>query len=624
MDGQSVLAGKLGGCFGKLAVLKNPGVEDFVARFVEHCNPDRVFVCDHSGADREYIRRRALEAGEEVPLAVKGHTAHWGGVTDQGRDTRATRFLLPDGWDLGGLKSIPKREGLDEVLGYLRNSMVGREMLVLFFTLGPEDSVFSIPCVQITDSYYVAHNELILYRPGYDLFRGLRGKRRDGFFRFVHTVGEIENGVSKNTDKRRVYIDLEDKIVYTTNTQYGGNTIGLKKLAMRFAIQKACGEDWLCEHMFVMGVHGPKGRMTYFTGAYPSACGKTSTSMVPGETIVGDDIAYLRVIRGKVRAVNVEKGLFGIIADVNSRDDPSIYRALTTPREIIFSNVLVDAGRTPYWIGKDGACPERGRNYTGDWFLGKKDSEGKDVTPSHKNARYTIAIDELENKDAHADDPKGVEVGGYIYGGRDSDTNVPVMEAFDFAHGILTMGAAIESETTAATLGQEGVRTFNPMSNIDFLSVPIGRYVKANLDFVKAARKAPKVFATNYFIRGGDGKYLTSKDDKRVWLKWMELRVHGDVDAVKTPVGLMPRYEDLRGLFREVLGRDYTPEQYEEQFKFRALELMAKIDRVEVIYRERVPDAPKQLFSAFDKQRGGIEAARERFGDYISPGKFIK
>jgi len=619
MDHTSLLKAKCGKSYGKLAALKNPEVEEFVARFVEHCSPDRVFVCGHSKAEEDYIRRRALETGEEILLAVKGHTAHWGGLTDQGRDTKATRLLVPDGWDLGELKTLPREEGLSEVLGYLKDSMVGREMLVLFFTLGPKDSVFSIPCVQITDSYYVAHNEVILYRPGYGTFKKLGEKA--GFFRFVHSVGVLENGVSRNTDRRRVYIDLEDETVYTTNTQYGGNTIGLKKLAMRFAIQRAAREGWLCEHMFVLGVHGPKRRVTYFVGAYPSACGKTSTSMIKGETIVGDDIAYLRVVRGKVRAVNVETGLFGIIADVNSRDDPTIYKALTTPREVIFSNVLVDETNTPYWIGKDGDCPPKGRNHSGEWYPGKKDAEGNAITPSHKNARYTIGIGELDNKDRLADDPKGVEVGGYIYGGRDSDTNVPVMEALDFAHGILTMGAAIESETTAATLGQEGVRTFNPMSNIDFLSVPIGRYVKCNLDFVERARRPPKIFGTNYFIRGRDGKYLNGKDDKRVWVRWMELRVHGDVDAIKTPVGLIPRYEDLERLFKYVLGRDYSKAEYEEQFKIRTLELLAKIDRIEVIYRERVPDAPKALFKALDDQRKRIEKAREKHGDYILPAQ---
>jgi phosphoenolpyruvate carboxykinase (GTP) len=523
---------------------------------------------------------------------------------------------VPEGVDLGELNSINKEAGLHEVHSYLKDSMAGKEVIVLFFTLGPADSVFSIPCMQITDSFYVAHSETILYRPGYEYFKG---RRPSGFFRFIHSAGELEDSVSKNLDKRRVYIDLEDNIVYSTNTQYGGNTIGLKKLAMRLAIRKACNEDWLTEHMFVMGAHGPGGRVTYFTGAFPSACGKTATAMMKGETVIGDDIAYLRIIDGRVRAVNVEKGIFGIIRDVNSRNDPVIYDALTTPREVIFSNILVTGDGGTYWLGKDGECPERGVNHSGEWFKAKRDRQDREVTPSHRNARYTIAIDELENRDERMNDPLGVEVGGVVYGGRDSDTTVPVEQAFDWKHGVLTKAATLESETTAATLGQEGVRKFNLMSNLDFLSVPLGGYIQCNLEFGSGADKPPLIFGVNYFLKDEDGEYLNGMEDKRVWMKWMELRVHDEVDAIKTPTGFIPKYEDLVGLFKDLLGREYTREEYNEQFKFRCLEWLAKVDRIEVIYREKVPDTPQILYDALDGQRKRIEEVREKHGDYILP-----
>lgn len=622
MERTEILKAKLGGNYRKLSALKNPAVEDFVAEFVEHCNPDKVFVCADTPSDFAYVREMAIERGEEAKLATEGHTCHFEGYTDQGRDTRATRYLLPAGWNLGELKSVPKHEGLDEVRGYLRDSMVGKEMVVMFLSLGPAGSRFSLPCVQITDSFYVAHSEMMLYRPGFDQFKRMR--RKGEFFRFVHSAGELVGGVSKNTEKRRVYIDLEEDIVYSANTQYAGNTVGLKKLALRLAIQKACGEEWLAEHMFLMGSHGPEGRVTYFAGAFPSACGKTSTAMMSGETIVGDDIAYLRVIRGNVRAVNVEKGIFGIISDINSKDDPVIFKALTSPREVIFSNVLVDENRAPYWSGKDGACPAKGVNFSGEWYQGKKDEEGKDIPPSHKNARYTISLYELDNLDPMVDDPNGVRLGGIVYGGRDSDTTVPVEEAFDWKHGILTKAATIESETTAATLGQEGVRTFNPMSNIDFVAVPIGKYIKANIDFCSKVGRPPRIFSVNYFLRGKDGGYLNGKDDKRVWMKWMELRANGDVDAIRTPTGHIPRYEDLARLFKDVLWKDYTREQYDEQFKVRILEHLAKIDRIEVIYRQKVPDAPKALYVALDQQRKRLEDARTLFGDYVLPGQLDK
>ncbi|GAH73279.1 unnamed protein product, partial [marine sediment metagenome] len=263
-------------------------------------SPASVFICTGSAEDINYIRELAIKAGEETPLDIPGHTVHFDGYHDQARDKAQTKYLLPPGSDLGAsLNSIEKKAGVEEVRSFLKDSMVSREMLICFWCLGPTDSDFSIPAVQITDSPYVAHSESILFRPGYEQFTKI-GASPD-FFRFIHSEGELENAVSKNIDKRRVYIDLEEDLVYSVNTQYGGNTIGLKKLALRLAIQKGSEEGWLAEHMFVMGAHGPGGRVTYFAGAFPSACGKTSTSMLPGQTIIGDDIAYFRRKAGQIR-----------------------------------------------------------------------------------------------------------------------------------------------------------------------------------------------------------------------------------------------------------------------------------------------------------------------------------
>jgi len=429
---------------------------------------------------------------------------------------------------------------------------------------------------------------------------------------------------SKNIDKRRVYVDLEDEVIYSTNTQYGGNTIGLKKLAMRLAINRASKEGWLTEHMLVMGVHGPKGRMSYLLGAFPSMCGKTSTAMIEGETILGDDIAYLRKKGGEVRAVNVEKGMFGIMQGVNSKDDAIIWKTLHTPGEIIFSNVLVTKEKGVCWIGKDGEVPKQGVNHSGEWTPGKKDAEGKEILPSHKNARFTIGLKLLENLDPRLNNPDGVVVSGIIYGGRDSDTLVPVEESFSWQHGIITKGASLESETTAATLGKAGVRTFNPMSNLDFLSIPIGKYIEGNLNFGADLTNPPIIFSVNYFLKGADGNFLNDKNVKRVWLKWMELRAHKEVDAIETPTGLIPEYEDLRRLFKETLGQDYSEKDYDKQFTIRVPEHLAKIDRVTEIYRTRVTDTPQIVFKVFEEQRQRLIKAREKYGDYIKPESFVK
>lgn len=602
----------------KLVELNNVKLHDFIGKYVEHCNPASIFVRTDCDRDAQYIRDKTIENGEEGKLALEGHTVHFDGYYDQARDKDKTRLLLPSNVDLGSsINSMDRDEGLVEIHKCLKNIMEGKEVYICFFCLGPTSSRFSIPSVQITDSSYVAHSEGILYRSGYEEFKRMQGSK--DFFRFVHSAGVLEKSASKNVSQRRVYIDIEDNIVFSTNTQYGGNTIGLKKLAMRLAIRKASQEGWLTEHMFIMGISGPGRRVTYLMGAFPSACGKTSTSMLEGEIIVGDDIAYLRKIDGRIRAVNAECGIFGIIRDVNSKDDPLIWEALHSPGEVIFSNILVRENKTTYWLGKDGAVPPRGINYSGEWSIGKKDATGEEVSPSNKNARYTIGLRRLKNCDPRIDDPDGIEVGGMIYGGRDSDTSVPVEESFDWAHGILTKGATLESETTSATLGQEGVRTFNLMSNLDFLSIPIGEYIKINLTFGRAVKKPPLIFSVNYFLRNKKREYITGMKDKHIWLKWMELRIHNDVDAIETPSGYIPRYEDLKRLFREVLGKDYSKESYIEQFTLRIPENLAKIGRIVDIYQAKVPDTPDILFKILAEQKERLEKLRRERGDYVSP-----
>jgi phosphoenolpyruvate carboxykinase (GTP) len=606
----------------KLTAIDNQELHHFLSRVVELCNPERVFVSTDSAEDIATIREEAIRTGEEQKLAAKGNTVHFDGFHDQARDKGKTRFIVPKGVDLGeNINAIDREEGLKEQREIMKDIMKGKTLYVLFFCLGPARSDFSIPAVQLTDSSYVAHSETLLYRPGYEEFRRLGKKAR--FFKFVHSAGELDERLtSKNVDRRRIYIDCADGIIYSMNTQYGGNTIGLKKLAMRLAIHRASHEGWLTEHMFLMGVHGPGGRITYFTGAFPSMCGKTSTAMIQGETIVGDDIVYMKKKDGRVRAVNVEKGMFGIILGVNAKDDPAIWEALNGPGEIIFSNILVGEDRVPYWSGKDGGTPERGINYSGNWWEGKKGPEGVELPPSHKNARFTLDLRILRNADPRIDHPEGLEVGGIIYGGRDSDTWVPVEEAFDWAHGVITKGASLESETTAATLGREGIRKFNPMSNLDFLSIPIRKYVENHLAFVEGLEKTPPIFSVNYFLKGSGGDFLNEKRHKRIWLKWMELRSHGGIGALRTPTGFIPKYKDLKKLFKEVLGEDYREEDYRNQFKLRIPENLAKIDRIVETYKSKVKNTPQILFTVLEDQKKRLLQARERHGDYVSPEKF--
>lgn len=600
----------------KLQALNNFDLNEFIAKFIKLCNPDSVFVRSDEQKDIDYLRQRALDLGEEIPLKQKGHTIHFDGLKDQARDKDNTKCLLPqEDLKYCYTECLEQKQGVSEVTAVLENIMQGKQMYVCFFCLGPVNSDFSLVAVQITDSAYVAHSEDILYRPGYEAMKKVKS---NDFFKFVHSAGELENYVSQNIKQRRVYMDLVNDVVYSVNTQYAGNSVGLKKLSLRLAIQKATREGWLAEHMFVMGVYNQNQEKAYFCGAYPSMCGKTSTAMVSGETIVGDDIAYLRVKDNKVYAVNVERGIFGIIEDVNSKDDALLLEALSNNGEVIFSNVLMDKDGVPFWKGKDAKLPKKGINYAGEWFPGKTDHQGNEFSVSHKNARYTIQLSALKNVDEKLEDANGVEVKGVIYGGRDSDTSVPVEQSFSWRHGIIMKAASLESETTAATLGQEGIRVFNPMSNVDFLSVPLAKYIESNLSFGEKVKTPPLIFSVNYFLRSKNSSFLNSKEDKRVWLKWMRERVDEKVRVRIAPTGLIPCYADLKKLFDKILHKNYSDQDYVTQFTIRIPENLAKIERIRNIYKE-VGNIGKEVFDQLSDQEERLKSFLSLYGEYISP-----
>jgi phosphoenolpyruvate carboxykinase (GTP) len=605
----------------RLRAIDNEEVHAFVADAAALCESDAVWISTDSPADVEHTRRMAVELREELLLNTLGHTVHFDGMEDQGRDREVTKYLVPQADTLSeALNQIEREEGLAEVRSLLKGSMRGRTLIVRFMTLGPNNSSFSIPCIECTDSFYVSHSLNLLYRLGYEEFKRRGPKAR--FFATLHSSGKVdERMVSTERDKKRIYIDYTTDTVYTVNTQYGGNTIGLKKPALRLAIRKADQEGWLAEHMFLMGVHGRRGRKTYLAGAFPSACGKTSTAMLSDETILGDDIAYFRAVDGRWRAANPEAGIYGIILGITAKDDPAIWSVLTKPGEVLFSNVLVSGGK-PYWLEMGIDPPSEGENHSGAWRKGKTDARGVEIPCAHKNARYAVALKALENRDPELDNPAGVELAGIMYGGRDAKVSVPCQQSFNWAHGIIAYGASIESETTFAVVGKEGVPEINLMAIQDFVAISLGKYIRNNLDFGRKLAKPPLVFAVNYFLRGEDGSFLNDMRDKHIWLKWMELRVHGEAGCIRTPTGYIPCLGDLQRLFKEVLAKDYTREQYIAQFTTRVNENLSKIDRVEKFHRENVSDAPVEVFRILDEQRQRLEEARRLFGDLIPPEFF--
>jgi phosphoenolpyruvate carboxykinase (GTP) len=613
--------------FSKLAALKNEKVMEFLGTFAEHCEPASIYVCDDSKEDNLYVRKQALEKGEEFPMANSEQTIHWDGYGDQARDKKNTKFMVyKENLDrMKSLNSVEYEEGLAEIMTISKGIMKGKDVVVLFFSEGPTESPFTIPCIQFTDSWYVAHSEMILYRTAYSHFLKMKDGEKGNFFRFVHSAGELdERGCTKNLDKRRIYMDTQNNIVYSMNDQYAGNSVGLKKHSMRLAINKSGKEGWLCEHMFVMAaVDNEKKRKTYFCGAYPSACGKTSTAMIPGEQIVGDDIAYFRNINGEFRAVNVEFGMFGIIKDVNAKDDPLIFENLMKNQEVIFSNVLQGPDKKPYWLGMGVEAPAEGKNHFGNWKKGIKDDKGNEVGVAHGNARYTMRLDYLANIDKGGFEGKeGVKVEGILYGGRDSDTTVPVEESPSWKDGILLKAATLESETTSATLGAEGVRNPSPMANLDFVSYPLGEYTMNNIKFGEGVKNTPKVFSNNYFMRNKDGNFMTSKLAKKVWLHWAEGRIHGEYESYDTPTGKIPLYKDLKELFKKHLNEDFSEEDYTYLFTFRCTKWIEKLERTKAFYAKMDANTPKEIFEYWDTAIARIRAAKEKYGDEIKPGTF--
>ena len=602
----------------RLTAVDNQRLHRFVADAIRLCDPKTVLVYDDSPESIQENRQKALEIGEEKPLNIEGHTIHYDGPNDQGRDRAATKYLVPKNQTLSKtLNQIEREEGLAEVRDLLASAMKERTMIVRFLSLGPTGSEFSIPCVECTDSWYVTHSLDLLYRTGYEQFKSA-GKDTE-FFCILHSAGKVnERMVSVDVDNRRIYIDHTTDTVYSVNTQYAGNTVGLKKLALRLTIQKADREGWLAEHMFLSGVFGPNGRKTYLAGAFPSGCGKTSTAMLPGEKILGDDIAYFRAVDGECRAVNAESGIFGIIQNVSSSDDPTIWEALTKPGEVIFSNVLVNNGR-PYWLGMGVDIPDSGESFTGEWHKGKKDAEGEEIPPAHKNARYAIALEALGNCDTELNNPRGVVLGGIMYGGRDARSYVPVQQSFDWDHGIVAYAASLETETTFTIIGKEGVPEINVMSIQDFVAIPLGKYISNNIEFGKKLSKQPMIFGVNYFLRDREGRFVNGVRDKHVWVKWMERRIHNEVGVYRSPTGLLPKYEDLVPLFKQVLDKAYPEGDYVKQFTIRIPENLEKVERIVKFQKQQGPDVPSLVYQVLEEQRQRLLAVQKKYGDYVSP-----
>jgi phosphoenolpyruvate carboxykinase (GTP) len=613
----------------KLSKIKTEEALLKIANAISLCKPDAVFISTGSKADMEATRKMALAKGEEKSLAMPDHTIHYDLPEEQGRIVDRTFYIVNDDEETSVLaKKILRDDAMAYVKEHMDGIMKGMTMLVGFFSRGPAGAKLSYPALEITSSTYVMHSGDMLYRHVYEKFDE-QVKTSGLFLTNVHSEGPNR---PEDLPNARVFMDRSWLTTFSTFCTYAGNTLLLKKGNHRFAVDLANyfgnGEE-LSEHMFITGMKDETGRVTWFAGAAPSGCGKTTTAMA-GTEFVGDDLAQMWIAGdGTMRAINPENGIFGIVADVNREGDPYLMKCLREPgTEVIWSNVLIDDKGVPHWTNNGEEHPDKGFNFQGDWFKGKKDANGKEIPISHPNARATVRCAAIENYNPKSgQDPQGVAVKVITYSGRDADTMPPVWAGKNADHGVV-IGASIVSAATATEVGATGVKR-QPWANAPFIPGPLADYMKTQFTFFNSPKfndaGRPILAGLNYFLtheaRGGEGKQLLGeKRDVPVWLSWLAKFAHGEVEAIETPIGMIPKYEDLKQLFSSLIKKEYPRELYDKQFALYTDKILARIElQREAFGKEK--NLPAKLFEVYDEWTKGLLALKEKHGPVVAPAQ---
>jgi len=498
--------------------------------------PARVVWCDGSKPEYDALIQAMLEDGTLLPLNPRTYPdsyLHRSNPTDVARTEQLTFISTRDREDAGPTNNwMAPADAKRKAGAYLKGAMGGRTMYVVPYLMGPAGSSMSRVGIMVTDSAYVVASMHIMTRVGQVALAAMRSD--DDFIAGLHSLGDL------SPDRRLIMHFPEEKLIWSVGSGYGGNALlGKKCHALRVASWQARQEGWLAEHMLIIGVEDPEGRVTYLAAAMPSASGKTNLAMavsqLPGWRVwtIGDDIAWMHVdAAGQLRAINPERGFFGVAPNTSPRTNPSATAMVRS--NTIFTNVALTPEREPWW---EGLTPEAPRGLE-DW-QGRPWQPGSEPA-AHPNSRFTVPVSQCPSVSPHWEDPQGVPISGLIFGSRRTHVIPLVFEAFDWNHGVF-LGSAMSTETTAAITGQVGVVRRDPMAMIPFCGYNMADYFAHWLSMQPRLAKPPRLFRVNWFRRDADGKFLWPGygDNVRV-LKWMVERIRGGGQADETPVGYVP------------------------------------------------------------------------------------
>jgi len=583
----------------KEPLTRHRGVLDWVDEVARLTTPDQILWIDGSEKEKDELAREAFSTGELIELnqeKLPGCVYHRTAKNDVARTENLTYICTSKKEDAGPTNNWMSPSDAYEKLGAIfRGSMKGRKMYVLPFIMGIPGSPFNKIGVEITDSIYVVLNMRIMTRMGTIAWKELG--ESGVFTKCLHGKADL------NLDRRFICHFPEDNTIWSVGSGYGGNVLlGKKCLALRIASYLARNEGWFAEHMMIVGVENPKGEIAYIAGAFPSACGKTNLAMLippdsmPGYKVwtVGDDIAWMRIgSDGRLYAINPEYGFFGVAPGTNYKTNPNAME--TAKRNTIFTNVLLKNDLTVWWEGMDGPAPDEGMDWKGDHWT--RDSTEPGANP---NSRFTAPAGQCPSISPHWEDPEGVPISAFLFGGRRASLAPLVYESLDWRHGVF-VGATMASERTAAQYGKLGEVRRDPMAMIPFCGYNMGDYFGHWLSMGKKLTHPPRIYNVNWFRQDANGKFLWPGygENLRV-LKWVIDRCFERVDAVKTPIGYVPKPGDI-----DIKGLDINAETMKGLLSIDQAEWKGELGGLREFFEkfgDRLPEEIWEEFAALEKR----------------------